>query len=217
MIVIASHNGNNLLKNLVRDIQQFGTIPNEEICVVDNLSNNEKHLEYLKELKESGCNVLYNDRSTYEWGAFKYAIDRLKAPEWFCLQDSIRIHEDIFSLIKPKLTTKNVWTVWDFEMAHDDGEYRKGEIDRWGTHIYQKGIFASMLFAKNEIFQKYKHYWPIEEGKFGSQMIQRGMAIILERHGIKINSIDHYDHTRSFKLPEEGGFSYITKLAGGRG
>ena len=54
MIVIATHDGKEFLKNLIPDIQQFN-IPNNKICIVDNQSKNQSHLHYLNNLQPSVC------------------------------------------------------------------------------------------------------------------------------------------------------------------
>ena len=48
-IVTTTYNGMHNLKNLLEDIKGFG-ISNEDVCIVDNESNNIEHLDYIKEL-----------------------------------------------------------------------------------------------------------------------------------------------------------------------
>ena len=111
MIIIVTHNGEKLLRNLLSDIQGFGIL-HEKICIVDNMSTDKNHLDYLNELKKDNYYILHNPKSTYEVGAYKYALENFKDDIWFLMQDCNRLKYNIFNEITPKLTTNNVYTFW---------------------------------------------------------------------------------------------------------
>jgi glycosyltransferase involved in cell wall biosynthesis len=214
MIVIASHNGEKYLKDLLADIKRFN-ISNNKVCVVDNLSTEESHLEYLKKLKEEGYNILYNPKSTYELGAFKYAVDNLKDDVWFSMQDSIRIKYDIFSEVKPKLTPDNMYTFLTFPYAaYDNNDDRTFLLMRYGTMKYSKGVYASSIFALDEVVQRVKDDWFIPRNKIDAAGSERGVAVIFDRYNIEINGLGIYEPNKSSD-PE--GYPFFSKIYGGRG
>jgi hypothetical protein len=193
MIVIATHNGEQYLINLLSDIKSFG-IENKDISIVDNKSDNISHLNYLSTLTNDGYNVLYNDIGTYEVGAFKKGIDTFKSDVWFCIQDSIRLKQNIFELVEKKLTDKNVYTFLTFEKyVHDSPYYKDIYIRNYGTSEYSKGIFGCNIFAKNEVIQLVKDEWILPINKAESEAMERELSIIFDKHNIEIIGIDLLD------------------------
>jgi hypothetical protein len=214
MIVIASHNGEIHLKNLLKDISSFG-IPNNKVCVVDNLSDSPSHLNYLKLLKEQEYNILYNPKSTYELGALKYAIENIQDDVWFSMQDSNRIKYNIFSEVTPKLTKNNIYTFLTFQRGiYDSPDDNTFLLMKMGTLYYSKGIFASSIFALDEVIQKTKNDWIIPTSKIESQATERALSIVFDRHNIEICGMGIYDPN---KIDKDDGYPHFRKIFGGRG
>lgn len=214
MIVIATHNGKNYLKDLLSDIKSFN-IPNNKVCIVDNLSTNQSDLEYLEQLKKEDYNILHNPKSTFELGAFVYATNILKDGVWFSMQDSIRIKEDIFSYVIPKLTLNNIYTFLTFTYAkYDNNDDRRFLMSRYGTMKYSKGVYASSIFALDEVVEKVKNDFVIPQNKIDAAGSERGVAVVMDKHNIEINGLGEY-------LPEKtsdpNGYSFFQKIYGARG
>ena len=212
MIVITTHNGLNL-KNLLKDIKSFNVL-NEEICVVDNESTDENHLKYLEELEKDNYIVLHNTYGGFNIGGYKYALDNLKADVWFCMQDSIRIKQDIFSYITPLLTDKNVYTFLTFPCGlYDNNDDRNFLLINYGTTQYTSGYFPHSYFAKNEVFQKVKKEWYIPKNKIEAAGMERGAAVVFDKHNIEIKGLGIY-------TPEESGdpnaYPFFSKIYGGK-
>jgi len=213
MIVIVTHNGEPVLKNLLADISSFN-IPNNKVCVVDNLSTNESHLEYLKNLKNDGYNILYNPKATYEIGAFKYAIETLHDDVWFCLQDSIHIKEDIFSYVTPKLTDRNVYTFLTAPCGfYDDHNDRFILSLHFGTIKYSKVMFGNMMFAKDSVMKKVKDDWFMPSNRTEAAASERAISIVFDRHNIEIIGLGTYDPP---KTGDPNGYSFFQKIYTGR-
>lgn len=168
MIVIATYNGGAVLKDLLGDIKYYD-IPNNEVCVVDNNSTYPEHLRLLINLVKEGYNVLLNSNDSYEVGAFKLAVDTFKSDIWFCLQDSIRIKQNIFETVTPLLTNTNAYTFLTFNEKgilenHGVRDFLKNNFQ---LEDYRLGLFGNMFFAKNEVVQLVKNDWIIPKDKWG--------------------------------------------------
>jgi len=213
MIVIVTHNGEKCLKNLLSDINNFN-IPNNKVCIVDNLSTNEIHLQYLQDIQKVGYNILYNPKSTYEVGAFKYALENLHDDVWFCMQDSIRLKEDIFSSVIPKLTEKNVYTFLTLAPGiFDDINDRRILSMNFGTMKYSKGIFGCSMFALDSVFQKVKNDWFIPSNRTEAAACERTLSVVFDRHEIEIKGLGIYDPP---KTSDPDGYSFFSKVYSGR-
>lgn len=173
MIVIATHNGNNFLKNLLIDIENFN-IPNNKVCIVDNGSNNETFLTYLDNLKTENYIVLRNEKSKYCLGALSTALDYgLKDDIWFLIQDSMRLKKNIFEIVIPQLTDENVFTFLTFTSGATDGYVTQMLKEWFNTAQYSKGIFGSQIFAKDSVIQKIKDEWIVPSNKQEDMMMER--------------------------------------------
>lgn len=207
MVVFPTYNGGKeLIGNILSDLTKFN-VPNNEVCIVDNLSTNPTHLEYLETLKPQGYNILYNSRGTYELGAYKLAIDTFKSDIWFCIQDSIRIKQNIFETVPPLLTDKNVYTFifWCNQDYVFVPQIYKFLFESYNTVIYDKALFGNMFFARNEVVQLVKDDWVLPTNKWESVSNEMGLGIVFEKHNIQViglgacdehvdvaNGFDHY-------------------------
>jgi len=213
LVVTTTYNGKDLLKNLISDINSFG-IKNEEICIVDNKSTDEEHLKYLEELKNNDYVVLYNTYGGFNIGGYKYALDNLKADVWFCMQDSIRIKQDIFSYIIPKLTDNNVYTLLTFPSGlYDDRNDITFLSIHYGTSTYSAGCFPHAYFAKDSVLQKVKNEWVIPRNKIEACGMERGAPVVFDKYGIKIHGLGVYDPP---KTGDPNGYPFFYKIYGGR-
>lgn len=212
MIVIATHNGEKLLKNLLLDISSF-KIPNEKVCIVDNQSSGSS-LDYLEELKKNDYKILHNPKSTYEVGAYLYALDNFNDDVWYMMQDCNRIKYDIFSEIFPKLTKDNVYTLLTFPTGIYDSNYDRMFLNlHFGTTQYSKGVYACTIFALNEVIQIVKNDWIVPKQKLDSAAMERGLAVVFDRHKIKIIGMGEYNSDRS---TDPNGYAHFYHIHGGR-
>lgn len=213
MIVIATHNGKNLLTDLLADIKGF-EIANETICIVDNKSTKQESLDYLQELKTQGYYVLHNPKSTYEVGAYKYALDNFKDSVWFLMQDCNRLKYNIFKEITPKLTPDNVYTLLTFPTGMYDSNYDRMFLNlHFGTTYYSKGIYANTIFALDEVIQKVKDDWIIPQSKLDTAASERALATVFDRHKIKIIGMGEYNPSKS---TDPNGYPHFWHIHGGR-
>jgi glycosyltransferase involved in cell wall biosynthesis len=214
MIVISTHNGAKYLKYLLSDIKSFN-IPNDKVCIVDNVSKDLEHLDYLELLKKDGYIILHNPENSYELGAFKYALDNITDDVWFSMQDCFRIKQDIFSYVRPKLTLKNMYTWLTFTPGlYDNFDDRMFLSLHYGVLSYSKGVYASSMFILNEVVQKIKHEWYIPKNKIDAMGSERGVAVIFDKYGIQINGLGLYEPTKS---SDPNGYPFFSKIYGGRG
>lgn len=196
MIVIATHNGGEVVKHLLFDIKSFN-IPNDEVCIVDNQSTDLNFLYYLIDLTSQGYKVLSNPESTYEIGAFKLAIDKYQSDVWFCFQDSIRLKQNIFELITPLLTDSNAYIFLAFGKECDPPYCTEFIMNHYGRGEYSKGTFGSMFFARNSVVQKVKNDWVMPTDKHGSQSMERGVSVVFDIHNIEIIPLDLFPNTNN--------------------
>ena len=208
MIVTTTYNGLINLEKLIGDIKKFNIL-NEEVCIVDNGSTNKDHLNYLKELEKDGYIILYNTYGGFNLGGYKYALDNLKADVWFLMQDSVRIKQDIFSYITPKLTDKNVYTFLTFPCGlydnHDDINFL---LIHYGTTQYTRGCFPHSYFAKDEVLQKVKNKWILPKNKIENAGMERGAAVVFDKYGIEIKGLGIYTPNES---GDPGAYPFFSK------
>lgn len=212
MVIIATHNGLNFLVGLLDDIKRYG-VPNEKVVIVDNHSTREDHHRYLEKLKEKGYNVMTNGAPTYEIGAYRWALDNgMKDDVYFFFQDSIRLTENIFETIPPKLTDDNVYTFLTFPCGvHDhDPNDKRCLMEHYGTTEYSKGLFGNMMFARHSVIERVKDDWVIPTDKLGSTTGERGLGVVFDRHNIEIKGMMEYDTNRRL----DSGYPFFKKIHG---
>lgn len=209
MVVIATYNGEEVLFNLLSDIQYFG-VPNNKICIVDNKSTDQSYFKRLEDIKYNGVNLIINPNPGYEIGAFKCAIDRFSSDIWFCFQDSIRLRQNIFEIVPPKLTDNNVYTFLTFDnpdLVYVDPIYRF-LFKEYNTIRYKVGMVGSMFFARDSVVQRVKNDWAIPKNKWESMASEIGVALAFEKHNIEVIGLDRFDN------PNNG--TYFEKIFKGR-
>ena len=114
------------------------------------------------------------------------------------MQDSVRIKQDIFSYIAPKLDDKNMYTFLTFPCGlYDDSNDRTFTLTHYGTTTYTYGCFPHSYFATNNVFQKVKEEWVLPKNKIENCGMERGAAIIFDKYNIKINGLGVYTPNES--------------------
>jgi hypothetical protein len=194
MVVIATHNGAPVLKNLLDDIRSFN-IPNNEVCIVDNKSTDKLFIEYVSGLKDDGYNVLFNPMASYQPGAYKLAIETFKANVWCLFQDSMRLKQNVFEMIEPKLTNNNIYTFLTFDLpdlVYNPPIY-KFLFEHYQTIRYKIGIVSNIIFAKDEVIQKTINDWAIPTCKNDNSAMEIGFGMTFEKYGIEIHGLDVVD------------------------
>jgi hypothetical protein len=114
---------------------------------------------------------------------------------WFFLQDSIRVKQNIFEEITPKLTDKNVYTFLTFNdqrILFNPG-VSEFLMEQFQKNSYRLGIFGNMFFAKNSVVQSVKNDWVITTNKLYNNCMEIGLGVIFDRHNIEIIGLDVYD------------------------
>ena len=214
MVVIPTYNGGKeLLKGILSDLAKFN-VPNNEICIVDNGSIDQSHLRELEDIKYNGINVLINPNPGYELGAYKLAINTFKADVWFCIQDSIRIKQNIFQDIPPLLTNKNVYTFlfWSNMEYVYVPEIYKFLFESYGRIVYNMALYGNMFFARDEVVRLVMNDWVIPKNKWESVSNEMGLGIVFEKYGIEIVGLDacdeHVDVANGFDH-----YPFFTKIA----
>lgn len=213
MIVIATHNGGLVLRDLINDIQSFG-IRNNQICVVDNASTDKNHMNFMEDIKYNGINIIFNPISTYEVGAFKLAINKYQSDVWFLFQDSLRIKENIFEYIIPKLTDTNVYTWITFPYKTYDSNDDNIFLQRhYQTTEYSRGMFGSMMMMKNSVAQLVKDDWITPSSKIDSMGMERGVSVVFDKHNIEIIGLEEFNWV---KLHQDNQYRFFQKIFKGR-
>jgi len=211
LIVIATYNGKKYLANLLEDIKKFD-ISNDKICVVDNKSDDESHLSYLKELEEQNYKILHNPEPSYCIGALLYALKNFESDVWFLLQDSNRIKKNIFEIVCNKLTDDIIYALLTFDHGVSDGVVSSRLKEVVGTIDYTLGIFGSQIFAKNSVMQKIKNDLFVPKNKMDDMTSERAVSVICDKYNIKIIGLGHKDDN----IMASDGYDYFTKIYGGR-
>jgi hypothetical protein len=194
MVVIATHNGSLVLKNLLQDIKSFN-ISNDEVCVVDNKSTDNSYIEYLNELKKEGYKILFNPSASYQPGAYKLAVETFKSDVWYFFMDSIRIKQNIFETIEPKLTDTNAYTLLTFDWPDHVFQNVIYEFlyKYYQTVTYKTGIVGNIFFAKDKVIQKVIKDWGMPDNKLENTAMEIGFGLAFDKNNIEIIGLDVSD------------------------
>jgi len=177
--------------------------PGEKIFVIDS---NSTDIGYRNDLDSS---VFFVDAKNinYQLEAYHIAFkDNSKEDFFYCIHDSLILQRNISFVEKSDLTTVRWWSSppvnmgWD-ESGRDLSIWANEEMEKhlgYSMPLEYKGIFGSMLFASNKVFQdlsKSGVFNILARDKYESCAVERIVGIVLSNLG--------YDVTNS--LQGEGG------------
>lgn len=206
LIVIPTNNGFKLLDDLLHSIND--DIP---ILVVDTGSDDEAHLEYLRELannqlfkEDARIMVDYTPMRGYACGAKLWAYWNYPAKNYLFLQDSlIAIESDILAPFKAKMPLrvdkKNLaaidrgavgWASFNFEF--DPGLQEAAMRYMYGDHIPQYGIFGPIFYTNRDSLEELEKAgllptYPTHAN--GAQGLERAWAMVFKGAGMEVNFI----------------------------
>jgi hypothetical protein len=201
-VIPCKFNKNNpIIFSCVEAIQKYH--PGEKISVIDSNSDD---TGYQKDL---GNSVDFYDvkNNNYQLEAYHIAFkDNQKEDFFYCIHDSLIIQQNISFVEKSDLTTVRWWNSppvnigWD-ESGQDLSIWANEQMNEYLGYtmpsVY-KGVFGSMLFASNKVFQALNKSGVFNikaKDKYESCAVERIIGIVLSNLG--------YDVTNS--LQGEGG------------
>ena len=97
---------------------------------------------------------------------------------------------------------------------YDNGQDITFMLTHYGTTKYSKACFPHSYFALDEVLQKVKNDWHHPVNKIEACGMERGTAIVFDKHGIEIKGLGIY-------TPELSGdpdhWPFFAKIYGNRG
>lgn len=209
MIVIATNNGHVYLKELLDSMKNI-EFCGEQILVVDTISTDDVHLNFLNELNtlypELNITVTTTPYRKFDTGAYIYAYKNYKSDVYIFLHDSTVVkNNDFIKDVKSHLNTYDVVCYNSFNfMGVGGAEWNEFFKKNTGEDLYNRGIFGPMFACTKTALDKIdfdKLELPTTKNQ---QACYEGIWYTLfEKSDSKIFSMDTY----------AGGFcsSYLTK------
>lgn len=180
MIIIAHNNGRQFLPQL---IESLGDLP---FTVVDTGSTDENSLRYLLTLK----NVLYT-RGGWSLGAYKHAVENIKADWFFFMHDSMVVKDKSFL---DEMKKHQVCGWLSFPMFFDNTGQEAAIKNVYPGETPDKGIFGPIFYATKEVLDKITIHKP--ESCDIAHGMERGMAMAFHQAGVPVSFLDELSEER---------------------
>lgn len=216
LIVIPTNNGGRtMLSSLLSSIEKCNV--NYKILIVDTISNDENHLQFLKDLAVQRPDIIITqtpDR-TFDTGAYVWAYQNYKAKHYHFIHDSVTIKDPHFFEEIERI----------FKYGYDVAPYlwfKEFGMDYWGTRdtwtdIFLKnncffeidyGIFGPMFSCKRNALEKLNiTNFILPKTKAEQNAFERIWANLFEQK--KILVCRWYEFHRPFV--EQDSYPHITK------
>ena len=153
MIVIASHDNIELLKDMLLRLSEIN-LNGHEVLVVDTNSQDETYLHAIEQFKLQYPSVQFDRKlySCYDSGAYLHAYKNYKRERYIFLQDSLSIENpDFFVQVDAMLDEYDVVPMFNFHFIYDTEEQTRWCEDGLEiTSLPEDGIFGP-IFATNRI------------------------------------------------------------------
>lgn len=235
MIVIASHNGGDHLRQLIDGMSFFGT-KGEDVLIVDNQTTDLYSLGYMEHLQESDLPFkVYIDKTNfttgYEPGAFIWSFRNYEDDRYVFFQDSMRVtgpdwltqfddrHKEGADVVP--------WAIFRPLMfgMHPDNVLHV--IEGWGQDLWHKyrdnldGFFGSIFSVKREALLKADEagLFPdkgIPTSKWGAQAMERVFPIVFAEIGASVTPIIGMETKEGWPLHQIVNNLHLRKVFGGR-
>lgn len=159
MIVIATNNGHEYLKNLLNSMEHMD-LCGEDLLIVDTMSDNQYHLDFLSNVKQLyphlNINVVKTPYRKFDTGAYVYAYKNFHSENYVFLHDSITIKDNSFiKVVIELLKNYDVISFSCFDFAgYGDDEWRQFFNKNTGKEKYEIGIFGPMFSCKKSVLDK---------------------------------------------------------------
>jgi hypothetical protein len=156
MIVIATNNGFIHLKELLDSFCNIDMC-NEKILIIDTISTDENHINFLKLIPALYANLDITVTKTpyrgFDTGAYIYAYENYESELYIFLHDSITIKNSNFVRdIKNYLEENDVVSFFCFNfMGYGNDEWKEFMKLCTGSEYYDRAIFGPMFACKKEV------------------------------------------------------------------
>jgi hypothetical protein len=206
MIIIATNNGKNHLKEILSVIDEIN--PECGVSIIDTQSSDQESIDFLNQIQEKNpykfnLQVYQTPYRGFDSGAYMYAINNIQADRFYFIQDSLRIKDlSIFKNIDSKLKPGTVVPLITFPAnMYDSQEQVDFCLKNFGKAEFSQGIFGPMFAIMNEDAQKIdKKYlvWPTN--KMLQMGLERGWAVIFDMYSFNIDPLEgNYDYQKLIK------------------
>lgn len=202
MVVIATNNGYLYLKELLNSMKDVDFC-DEQILIVDTMSDDETHLKFLKQI-----NILYpkldiiianTPYRRFDTGAYIYAYKNYESDNYIFLHDSITIIDNNFIKdVKEYLKNNEVVAYNCFEFAGmGDTEWKEFFKINTGEEKYKMGIFGPMFACNKRTLDKINlDTLQLPQTKNQQACFEGIWYTIFEKNNIEVFSMDLF--TNSF-------------------
>jgi hypothetical protein len=200
MVVIATNNGYIYLKELLASME-FVEMCNEEIIIVDTMSDDTNHLEFLNEIESLypslNIKVVTTPYRKFDTGAYIYAYQNYISDYYIFLHDSVTIKNvNFIKHIKDYLKKYNVVSYNSFQFLGNGGsEWLDFFKKNTGEETYKMGIFGPMFACNRIAFDAIDVDRLILPQTKNQQACYEGIwYTIFDKNDIEIFSIEMFDN-----------------------
>ena len=159
MIVVATNNGFIYLKELLDSFKDID-LCNEKIFIIDTISNDINHLNFLKQINNLYPNLDIEITTTphrkFDTGAYIYAYQNINSDNYIFLHDSVTIkNKNFIKVVKEQLNENNVVSFSCFNfMGYGGNEWKDFFKNNTNEEKYEIGFFGPMFACKKSVLDK---------------------------------------------------------------
>lgn len=200
MIVVASHDRLDLLKNMLLRLSLID-LADHQVLVVDTNSQDEEYLSGIQAVKDEYPWVKF-DRKTYTcWdsGAYLHAYRNYPSDKYIFLQDSLMIeNENLIQQIDSLLNNVDVVPIFNFKYFYDNEEERRWvEEGIEVTSLPDEGIFGPIFAVTKVALDRIPNSWIKEPtSKLEACGMERFWSLVFHLTGATKRYLEHIPHER---------------------
>jgi hypothetical protein len=216
LIVIPTNNGGKtMISTLLSSIERCGV--DYKILIVDTISNDEDHLQFLKDLavQNPDITITQTPRRTFDTGAYVWAYQNYEANHYHFIHDSMFVKDSNFFNQIFELFLKGYDVIpylWFREFGMDFWKTRdvwtKIFLDNNCFNEIDYGIFGPMFSCKRNVLEKLNiTEFTLPTTKAEQNAFERIWAILFERE--KLSVYKWFEFERNFMISD--GYPHIGK------
>lgn len=200
MIVIASHNNKNLLKNILENLTNID-LNNHKVLIVDTNSSDPEYLQYFQEAKIQYTNFIFDRKEYTCWdtGAYIHAYKEYKDEKYIFLQDSLKItNKKLIPFWDAFLDVYDVVPLINFGYWYENEEQKKYGEEDLPNHVDRPkdSIFGPIFGVNCSVLDRIPLEWFKEpKNKMEGCGYERRWSYMFHL----VNASKHYIHYTNFK------------------
>lgn len=201
MIVICTYNGKDYLPRLLNSMHQYGT-DGEKVVICDNHSTDPDSLDYLVYIEDRVelspiPDIIKSAGPNYDTGGYLSAYKQYPNEDYYMfMHDSMEVKDpNWLKQFKDRIEGYDAVAWHIFHQGFDNEEQHQFCTERIGDYWKNWGIFGPILYISNHAMKTLAADLEncLPTNKNLQQAMERGWAMLFEKHGLKCNRVHTFD------------------------